>query len=235
MKIAVVDDELVCSDKNKTIMPRNFSHFIVGEFSNTKNLLDSDVNYDILLLDIEMPNDDGILFAQEYLKKHQCIIFISSHNECVYDAFLPNVKDFIPKDKMEEILVPKIHEIVTKIIDNKYLKLRTNDGEHTFILNNILYFICEDECIVATMLKGQYRLTITSLKKLYVLLDENFFFISRNVIIHINHIHNFLKKTHKTKMAYEEVFTVSARKWSTLLREYNEMVFSTFAFCREEF
>lgn len=224
MNIALVDDELVCLQMIEAILMRDFSHFKIDSFLSTKALLESETIYDILLLDIEMPNEDGIQFAKEHYQRYQRVVFISSHNERVFDAFYMNITGFIPKDKIEEMLIPKINEIVIAIENNNYLKLRTKDGETRFNQNNILYFANEEQNIIAYLLQGRIPLTITSLRKLITQLEDDFILINRNVIINLNHIHMFSKHTHEITMVDDKIFTVSARKWSILLHKYNERV-----------
>lgn len=53
--------------------------------------------FDILLLDIDLPDKSGIDFANDYIKiyPNTKIIFISSHNELVFDSFKVHPYNFI--------------------------------------------------------------------------------------------------------------------------------------------
>lgn len=69
---------------------------------------------DILLLDIEMPEFDGIQL-KEYLQEKRSkskILFITSHTESVWDAFGENVYGFLKKPMDEK----KFEELMDKMI-----------------------------------------------------------------------------------------------------------------------
>ena len=95
IKVAIVDDEQTICDKIKNILLK-FDDIRTYTY-NSLSLLDQE--YDFILLDIEMPDYDGI----EYSKKHldQKIIFISSYDTRYKQAYGPNIYGYITKDNLE--------------------------------------------------------------------------------------------------------------------------------------
>ncbi len=60
--------------------------------------------YDVVFLDIELNNEDGITLARKCYSagKKTIIVFVTSHNELMAQAFGLNVLSFIQKDRLEE-------------------------------------------------------------------------------------------------------------------------------------
>ena len=74
----------------------NFEYHI---FSSGEDVLKYQSNIDILLLDEELPGTSGQSIKEQFeaSNKNTIIIFITSHNEIVYDSFGKNVYGFITK------------------------------------------------------------------------------------------------------------------------------------------
>lgn len=111
IKIAICDDEAV-SRENMEMMCRAFfeeREISVGMpeihvFASGKEMTASGGDYDILLLDIEMPEQDGIRIKEffETNRKRTRIIFTTSHRERVLEAFGKNVVSFLVKPFCKE-------------------------------------------------------------------------------------------------------------------------------------
>ena len=74
----------------------------IKSYTSTSQIdLTTDI-FDILLLDIDLPDKNGIDFANDYIKiyPNAKIIFISSHNELVFDSFKVHPYSFIKKENI---------------------------------------------------------------------------------------------------------------------------------------
>ena len=101
--IAICDDEkywqnqiLNCCKLLENDINFNFEYHI---FSSGEDVLKYQSNIDILLLDEELPGTSGQSVKEQFeaSNKNTIIIFITSHNEIVYDSFGKNVYGFITK------------------------------------------------------------------------------------------------------------------------------------------
>ena len=83
---------------------------------NNPHQLNVDIYYDILFLDIDMPNLDGIDLAQTYIQKHSdtVIIFITNKYDLVFNAFRVHPYDFIKKENLDTGLIQPIKHLITK-------------------------------------------------------------------------------------------------------------------------
>lgn len=98
--IAICDDEkywqnqiLNCCKLLENDINFNFEYHI---FSSGEDVLKYQSNIDILLLDEELPGTSGQSIKEQFeaSNKNTIIIFITSHNEIVYDSFGKNVYGF---------------------------------------------------------------------------------------------------------------------------------------------
>ena len=127
--IAICDDEkywqnqiLNCCKLLENDINFNFEYHI---FSSGEDVLKYQSNIDILLLDEELPGTSGQSIKEQFeaSNKNTIIIFITSHNEIVYDSFGKNVYGFITKpinqtnfNKTLKKTINKTHKEVKQII-----------------------------------------------------------------------------------------------------------------------
>ena len=106
IRIAVCDDDEYMLEKLKFMIDREFaghtSDYIIKCYSSAGLLLDdnSSTAFDIIFLDIDMPETDGFETAEKLRNDFmQCyIIFVTSHSNLVYRSFDFQPFHFIPKN-----------------------------------------------------------------------------------------------------------------------------------------
>ena len=109
----------------------------ISEFASGKDFLDSNTDFDIVFLDIELGDLNGIQIAEELRgKKDSIIIIITSYIEYLDDAMDLNVIRFLYKPiearKVFSAIERALDEINTKIVtfvtkDNKYVRIKISD------------------------------------------------------------------------------------------------------------
>lgn len=223
MNIAILDDEPIYLEQMKNIITSSFSDASISTFTTVNALLCANTDVDLLLLDIELPQMDGITLADVYQNRFPNIIFITTHDELVYDAFGKNILGFIKKSEMQEKLMIKIKEFIAK--QEIRIVLNTSKGFLTCPANEILYFYYEDAIIHVKTVKQTIILNYRSLKQLQSVLDEKMFcFIDRNVIVNITQIIRLRKVVKEVELINHKKFNVSKRNWPLLLSLYQREV-----------
>lgn len=179
--------------------------------------------YQVLMLDIEMPGENGISIAEKI--KHTkdfdvLIVFISNYPEYMLDSFSVHPYHFLQKPinyttlntLLDDIYnyYKKTHSLVTIISDY--------DTEHTIYIKNIYYIECSDsssKALIFHMKDNQIRTTGTLNYWNTTLADNSFILCSRNTLINILHIH-FIKDN-QIILENDEVVTMSKRNRKKLL------------------
>lgn len=149
LKIAICDDEKIFCDllQEKVINALDDINetFTLHTYTNTDDLRRSENPFDVIFLDIKMPTQDGLEFAEELRLQgnDSSIIFISSFPEYVFDVFRLEAEDFLCKP-IDEI---KLHSVLLRIIqkkradDKNCLFIQTNHWSKSIKLQSIFY--CE--------------------------------------------------------------------------------------------
>lgn len=151
IKIAVCDDsDSTINEMDKMLDSLFHSQVECDFFYSGEELLDymkkNNEMYDIFLLDIEMGRISGLETAKKIRQesKTAIIIFITSHDEFVYEAFEVLAFNFIVKP----VTLEKLNTILSKAIG--YLNLlktkfyyKYNNSENGIDCSDILYFESE--------------------------------------------------------------------------------------------
>lgn len=113
MIIGICDDQKVYRDYIRKICEdtkrQSTEVWDIVEFTDGLELINSSTKIDILILDMEMPEVDGIQVKDLFQSSQQntMIIYVTNHTELIQQAFGIHVLGFIEKENME-FQLPKI-------------------------------------------------------------------------------------------------------------------------------
>ena len=80
MKIAIIDDSKTQRENIKEILHNNGKQDVIETYASIKEYEQDNQYFDLLLLDIELPGEDGIAYVNHGLQKNSKIIYITSHS-----------------------------------------------------------------------------------------------------------------------------------------------------------
>lgn len=119
---------------------------------------------DAVLLDIDMPEKSGLEVAglMNAAGKKPILIFVTAHDELVYDSLKHHPFAFVRKrylrEELPEVLADCIRELQTK---EKRFHFRAEGGEVSVLLSDITYFEAEGNYLIVHLQTGTYRLRST--------------------------------------------------------------------------
>lgn len=124
---------------------------------------------DILLLDIDMPGPTGLDVAKELSrqKKKPLLVFVTSHDELVYDSFQYHPFAFIRKSKFDTEIKAVLHDCVKELESTEqHFCFRTDGNEVCLSLSDILYFEAEGNYlrVFTTDCEYRFRSTLSSVE-----------------------------------------------------------------------
>lgn len=219
MKIAIVDDEKIFQEKEKKLLEDYDKTYKIETYSSTKELLASGKAFDLLLLDIEMPDMDGLTFAKEYDTLFPKIIFVTSYEDKVFHAFGANIFGFIKKDELESALVQKVDEVLSR--HEESILLDTIQGERLFVVKEILYFYYEYAAVYVKTFHKTYELKCRSLTSLDKYLDSSkFVMANRNILMNVSNISRFIPGKNEVELKNGESYKVSKRNRTSLMKAF---------------
>ena len=74
-----------------------------------------ELNFDLIILDIELPEIDGIKLSKSVINKKTKIVFLTSTSDRVYEAFGENVLGYLLKSNDIEINVNQLIKFINQI------------------------------------------------------------------------------------------------------------------------
>lgn len=220
MVIGICDDENVIRDKIEKICINETKKYcedvLIQKYSDGREVLEKD--FDILILDIEMEDVDGIVVKNYFQKrkKDTIIIFVTSHNEMMSQAFGVNVMGFVAKSYLDNQLQVMLDGAMKRVMNTVSIegvdsrKVCYIQAEHIY---NILHLENETEVSV--------RCSSADLEKM--LEGVGFIRVHRTYIINMAYVDHIKDKT---VLVNKREIPVSARLKSRLRKEYSR-------YCRE--
>lgn len=193
MDIAIIEDEASCCKQLESLLESwSIEHNIMISISCYETgiglLSDNFQKYKLIFLDIDMPEISGMETAKELRQNgyNSYIIFVTAHNEYVYEGYHVRALDYILKPitpkALENCLNPVLHELES----STYI-LRTATSIEKIPYSSIIAFATQGHYIEIITKQYTYRQKI-SLKVLKQLLPEDFIQCHRTLIVNINHV-----------------------------------------------
>ena len=178
ISIGIIDDEQVYLDKIKDILITNFDDIRVYSY-NSASKIDNDL--DFILLDIDMPDIDGIIFSKQH--RNYRIVFVTNYDTRIKEAFGPNVYGYVSKGNLEEELVEKVKEVIEVIKCDYYVTFKVNGIDINIRIDDIIYCQYLGNHIVSIVYHDKkININNSSLKKVKEVLNEYFIEISQDII-----------------------------------------------------
>lgn len=141
MRIALIDDniEFMLNLKATLIKQLNLfdlNDYIITTYQNVNELLKCFDQYDVIFVDVEIGNQNGIKLSERIKRKNTdiIIVFISSFSNYVFDSFIVSPFSYILKKELQQNGVKEINRLIRFYI-NENLKLQIISSNINYNLN----------------------------------------------------------------------------------------------------
>ena len=220
MRIAVLENSLIQQERIRNLLDLNHR---LCFFRTVEEYMESNFYFDLLLLDIELGNQNGIEFIKKHPDKQRFIVYVSSHSEVMADTFDTNVLGFVTKDRIEEALVEKVNQVENRIHQLEKIALSLPYETRYVYRDDILYFQIENSIFV--LLKDGTKLSLVNetLKEIETTLSDSFVRVNNNVLINFSKVDHLDVKNHKIIMLDGTIISVSVRRWKKVKEHYIQM------------
>lgn len=204
INIAICDDEIRALEniKNKVLDIASARNVTVDIFScsDAKRVIDvlcsNKEHFDVLLLDIDMPKLSGLEVARtvrEY-DENLILIFISAHEQYVFESIKYNPFRYIRKNKITEELPLAMKAAFTRLENEKdrSVIIKTDDGEIKLYYSQIMYYEIENRRLNIHLSNGKKLLTWKTIKELIEEMnDEKFIKLHSGCVVNVKYISEF--------------------------------------------
>lgn len=228
LKVAICDDiPIVTSALENYLREYPGCSFECDCFNKSEKLNEAikKTKYDIYLLDVEMPEKNGLEVAHEIRKNDldAYIIFITSHANYMKEVFQVNTFDYLLKPINRENLY-QVMDRILNFIENridKFCYVKRN-SQIIVAFQNIIYFEKQGRYVMIRTKENTDKF-IMSTNELLEKLNKNFIQIHTSFVINLSYLKRIssdkaiLYLTHKEK---DETLTLQiSRKFRTQVRE----------------
>lgn len=152
-------------------------------------LQENEVFPDLILLDIELPEMDGITLGKQIREMNADVflVFITSYIEYAVKGYEANAFRYLLKPLSQEVMRNLLMDIQKEYSKKKKIPVKTMQGEILLPLQELVYISAEDKCTVLYT-KSQHYISDYSLKKYEEQLREyGFFRIHRKYLVNLYH------------------------------------------------
>lgn len=186
LEIALLDDDSIIRQHVEAIIHHTLFEmqvdYHITHYDTAKVLL-SQLNIlpiNLLILDIEMPDSDGLSLSKQLAKNHEdlIIIFLTSYDQYVRDAFGLNVFQYILKPEADRLLPNALKTVLQRMESNRQQKIlfKTKQGEVLINERDIICILYEQRspCVLTKTEKIRLSSGLT-MREIYVRFDPQHF------------------------------------------------------------
>ena len=192
MKIAVCDDENKIVEEITSFIKKDFPSSEVSAYSDGESFLASpEERPEVLLLDIDMPGISGMEVAATLTREkvQTLIVFVTAHDELVYDSFKYHPFAFVRKKFLEKELKTVLTDCEKQLVSrNKNFVFQNASKLVTLAQSDILYFEGQANYLAIHTISDEYKMrsTMTGVEK--ELEDSDFLRIHKGFLVNLEHI-----------------------------------------------
>lgn len=216
MKIGICDDDAIMVEHIKQLVSQYFARKQITIdlylYYTGREVIEAEQELDLIFLDIEMPEVDGMNVARFFYKKSKAsestktkIVFLTGHDESVRKAFQVNAFRFLLKDTYESEMEECLDAFCEEILMNVVYQLEKN-GVCIHVKQHDILFIRTAHNGSEIWVRNDIYNSGLSLNKWMDLLDQKIFVRAhKNSIVnlaHINYIDDYIYMYTGEKVEY---------------------------------
>ncbi len=200
-KITICDDETSVIEYVSSIVmdwAKEYQHDVqLRTFPSAESFLfsyEEENDYDILLLDVEMGQMDGVSLAKTIRKKNETvqIVFITGYSEYISEGYEVSALHYLMKPVKKEKLFEVLNRATEKIQKNERMLILEISGQMIRIPFHEIRFIDVNGNYITIHGKTDYTVKKT-LGDMQKELDERFFKVGRSCIVNLNIVQRVTK------------------------------------------
>lgn len=194
MRIAVCDDEAICRKQLSDAVDSVAGSLDIVTYchENGRDFLKSfrENPCDLIFLDIEMPEMDGITVAREIrkLSNDVPIVFLTAHIEYALEGYEVNALRYLTKPVQQVKLKEILDHVSAKMQAQRVLWLKTDMGEERVPLADILFFEAQNQNVLVHTSAQDFTVRYNISDYEAELGDDGFFRIHRGYIVSLRRI-----------------------------------------------
>ena len=224
MRIAICDDEQVIREEIAGILKEYFQlnnlNFDVDLFSEGESFVRENQNYDLVFMDYQLPDGNGIEFAKRVRQENAniFIVFSTSFQEHVFESFTLNTFRYLLKPISKESVFDamdafvRLYQTNRKIIINLLAKDRFVDADE------VMYIEADKKYSIVRTTANTYR-SFRSISTYEAEIDNpHFFRTHRSYIVNMKYVSECEKNV--ITLTNGEKILIGPKNYDAFIRSY---------------
>ena len=197
IKFAICDDEPhmtqeISNQLSQYMNGRQITSYCVNTYSNGRSLMESGCDFDVIFLDIQMAELDGMEIAKmlRQRRNHSLLIFVTVLKECVFDAFEVEAYDYLIKP-LDSGRFKRTMDRVIKSLEQRTAKsivVQRGTSCEVILLAEIVYCEVQGRKIYIHQSDGRIIDYYDRLDDLEQRVDRRFFRCHRSYLVNLEYI-----------------------------------------------
>lgn len=235
IKIALCDDEEFIRKRMNSIVKEYFEErkrpVWIAVFKSGLDLLKCHIRFDIIFIDVEMPELDGIETAAQLRNwdVNSKIIYVTNHGNYKGKALKVHAFDYIEKPICEKAIFNVLEEGIRYFehaAEKQKYAFKTNEGIVTLELDDIYSFEYLSRKVIINSSKGKYEATYSLKQLLEKLHQYNFASPHKSFIVNMLHVKSI--KGFEIIMENGECIPLAQKRAVEFKATFNDFLQSTF-------
>lgn len=231
MRIAICDNVTECRLSVKCYAEEYFklrhTECSIDEFQTGADLLKSDGIYDILFLDIELGDTNGIAVAKQIQQKHKntVILVVTAYHQYLDDAMDIQVTRYIDKPTTQNRIFSALDKAMA-VINESVITLHMKDSKVARLkISDIIYAEAKFKGVFIYTKETVYRIKET-MEQLRSILTASCFAVPHNsYIVNMNYIRDFQRDEIALAEPYSNIrISVATRKQAEFKRRFLDFI-----------
>ena len=194
MKIAICDDKMILHDDLKHHLEEYALTInlvlVYDDYTNGYDLIASNIEYDLIFMDYQMDELDGLETARRLRKNNiqTPIIFLTSFPNIVFDTFEVNAYRFLVKPIDDEKLRSAMNDFLKSTSSENFILIKTDEDNKKINIDDIIYIEASDKyCYIRTVTDNiLYKKNLSVIEN--QLPQDRFFRTHRTYLVGFRHI-----------------------------------------------
>lgn len=191
MNIALVEDNKEYAKLLLNEIGNRNMNLNVELFENGEQFIESNFCYDLVILDIELPDIDGIMISKTKISSNTKIVFLTSIKDRVFEAFGENVIGYLLKGSRIQKTVDDLVSFVKQLRRIETIEMVTEFGVANIDIMSIIMVTKENRRIYLTTDKMKFQVYRNSLTNIQQNASKHLIYINKSTLINVFRIISF--------------------------------------------
>ncbi len=227
MNIWICDDEVAITHSIAQKIKLRYPHASIIQFHSAFELLQHEGTFDILFLDIEMPELNGLQLAEKLRADQQFnpIIFVTAYEQYVFQAFDVQAFHYLLKPfdtkKLYEVLKLAQAHYATPLKEEPYIVLKSGFDLRKIYFHEIYYIEVFGRKLTFHL---EYEtLTVNGrLKEYEQQLGKTFFKVNRSYLVNLKYIASYTNQ--QIRLDHGVTLSLAQKKYSEFVQVYMDFI-----------